>query len=214
MKTDRRLLPPALCILAVVSVAPAAAQSGDYDEAYTEYLSSARTPSGAVAPWMGDLMSDPTARRINDLVTIDVVESVIAAGSADSQLSKGSNANVSMPDPIAEYLGKFLPITSDTGFTGSGGTSRSTNLLATITARVVEVLPSGDLVVEGIREIGINGDRLVVVLSGVIRPVDIQPGNVVPSTRVGQLRIQSVSQGLIKDNLAPGWIVRILNKVF
>jgi flagellar L-ring protein precursor FlgH len=83
-----------------------------------------------------------------------------------------------------------------------------------LTARVSEVLPNGDLVIEGIREVDINGDRNVVVLTGVIRTADIQPGNVIVSTHIGQLRIRSLSQGLIHDSLEPGWLVRILNKVF
>ena len=63
-------------------------------------------------------------------------------------------------------------------------------------------------------EIDVNGDRLLVVLSGVVRAVDILPGNVIPSTRIGQLRIRSLSQGLIKDSLSPGWLIRVLNKIF
>ena len=101
-----------------------------------------------------------------------------------------------------------------TKFNGAGGTTRTTELSATITARVTEVLPSGDLVVEAVREVNINGDRSIVVLSGVVRPADIQPGNVIPSSMVGQFRIQSLSAGLVKDSLTPGFLIRALNKVF
>jgi flagellar L-ring protein precursor FlgH len=87
-------------------------------------------------------------------------------------------------------------------------------LTANLTGRVVEVLPSGDLVVEGVREMEINGDRQVLVLTGVVRPTDVDPANVVRSSTIGQLRIRYFGQGLIKDNLKPGWLVRILNKVF
>ena len=79
-------------------------------------------------------------------------------------------------------------------------------LTATITARVVEVLPNGDLVLEGVREIDINGDRQIVVLTGVAAPADIDQDNVVLSTAIGQLRIRYFGRGLIKDNLRPaGW---------
>ncbi len=83
-----------------------------------------------------------------------------------------------------------------------------------MTARVADVLPSGDLVVEGVREIGINGDRQMIVLTGVVRAADVGPTNVVSSTQIGQLRIQYFGQGLMKDSLSPGWLLRILNKVF
>jgi flagellar L-ring protein precursor FlgH len=76
------------------------------------------------------------------------------------------------------------------------------------------VLPNGDLVLEGAREIDINGDRQMVVLTGVVRQADIQPNNVVPSTQVGQLSIRYFGNGLIKDSLKPGFLVRWLNKIF
>ncbi len=83
-----------------------------------------------------------------------------------------------------------------------------------MTARVAEVLPNGDLVLEGVREIDINGDRQMVVLTGVVRPDDIAPNNMVLSTQVGQLSIRYFGHGLIKDNLKPGWLIRFLNKIF
>jgi flagellar L-ring protein precursor FlgH len=83
-----------------------------------------------------------------------------------------------------------------------------------MTARVSDVLPNGDMVIEGVREIEINGDHQIVVLSGVVRPVDIDQNNVVLSTEIGQLRIRYFGKGLMKDNLRPGWLVRVLNKVF
>ena len=83
-----------------------------------------------------------------------------------------------------------------------------------LTARVAEVLPNGNLLVQGVREIEINGDRQMLVLTGVVRPADINASNVIPSTAVGQMRIRYFGRGLMKDNLKPGWIVRVLNKIF
>ena len=111
----------------------------------------------------------------------------------------------------ATALARF---SASTDFQGGGSTTRSGALSAVITARVTEVLPNGDLVLEGVREIEINGDRQIIVLSGVIRPADINPGNVVSSTAVGQMRIRYFGRGLMKDNLSPGWLIRIFNKVF
>ncbi len=108
---------------------------------------------------MVDLASDPKARRQNDLVTIRVVESLSATGSADSNVGKKSSANATMPSPAAKWLAKVFPIDTETEFNGSGGTTRTTELTAMVTARVAEVLPNGDLVVEGVREVDINGDR-------------------------------------------------------
>ena len=187
----------------------------NYQDLYERYLASARKVQTPPNLWMANLTTDPSARNLNDLVTISVVENLTASGSADSTVGKKSNANVDIPMPqIVKELGRVVPFSSDTKFNKTDGTTRTTQLSATLTAQVVEVLPNGDLVVEGVREVDINGDRSLVVLTGVIRPTDVLPGNVVPSSRVGQLQIRSLSQGLIKDSLSPGWLVRILNKIF
>ncbi len=193
----------------------AAINSAKYRELYERYLESARKAPAPSGMWMADLTTDPKARRLDDLVTVSVVESVSATGSADANIQKKSDADVKIPMPrIAQELARIVPNSAETDFTGSGGTTRTTQLSATLTARVVEVLPNGDLVIEGVREIDINGDRNLVVLTGVIRPIDIGQANVISSSRIGQLQIKALSQGLIKDSLTPGWLIRILNKVF
>jgi len=219
MRVDMRRRLAGIATGLVMATAPATAMAQavnttNYDEAYARYLAAARRSDSARPMWMGDLMSDPNARHINDLVTIRVVESLSASGSADSNVGKAGSSAVVFPGDLGKQLGKVFPNASSTKFNGAGGTTRSTELSATITARVVEVLPSGDMVVEAVREVDINGDRSVVVLSGVVRPMDIQPGNVIPSSMVGQFRIRSLSAGLVKDSLTPGWLIRALNKVF
>lgn len=102
----------------------------------------------------------------------------------------------------------------NTDFKGTGTTTRAGELSALMTARVSDLLPNGDMVVEGVREIEINGDRQIVVLTGVVRAADVDRSNLVLSTSIGQLRIRYFGRGLIKDNLKPGWLIRALNKVF
>jgi len=200
--------------------------SSNYDELFERYLALARAlPTAAPDPaalWMNGLMGDVRAHRLNDLVTVRVIETVSAAGSADSTLDKESSAAASMPNLFGlekKYPGFLDPMSlanlgANSAFRGAGSTTRQGTLSAVITARVAEVLPNGDLVVEGIREVEINGDRQIIVMTGVVRTADIGPGNVVASTAVGQMRIRYFGQGLIRDNLKPGWLVRILNKVF
>lgn len=197
-----------------------------YEELYARYLAAARalpvTTSAPDASWMSGLFPDLRARRVNDLVTVRVVESVSAAGTADSSLDKNSKGSASVTKLFGldtKFPGWLDPTSlanasANTTFKGGGQTTRTGDLTATISARVVEVLPNGDLALEGVREVDINGDLQIIVLSGVVRTADIGPGNVVPSTAVGQMRIRYFGRGLIKDNLQPGWIVKILNKIF
>ncbi len=209
-----------------VAQTPKQSPTDNYDVLYARYLEAARAMQGAgAAPnvgWMAGLGLDPRARQVNDLVTIRVSEAITGAGSADSALNKNSNAKAG----VAQMFGaesvtpdwldasNLVGAASDTKFKGGGTTSRSGVLTANVTARVVEVLPNGDLVLEGIREVDINGDRQIIVLTGVVRQADIGRGNIVLSPAVGQLRIRYFGRGLIKDNLKPGWLVRILNKIF
>jgi len=200
--------------------------SDDYDELFNRYVQAARvndTSSPAARPdWMAGLSSDFRARNVNDLVTIQVVESIVAVGSADSNLTKSSSGAGSLTkffgldSKLPSWIDptSLIDTASDSSFNGGGVTNRKGVLSAIVTARVAEVLPSGDLVLEGVREIDINGDRQIVVLTGIVRPHDIGPSNVVLSTAVGQLRIRYFGRGLIRDNLKPGWLVRILNKIF
>jgi flagellar L-ring protein precursor FlgH len=201
-------------------------QADNYAELFAKYLESARRQSVVIAPdpgsWMNSLMSDQRARHVNDLITIRVIESISASGSADSAVTKSGSASAAVPSLFG--LEKKLPasidptnlasLKTDTAFKGAGNTNRAQDLTATITARVSEVLPNGDLVVEGVRAIEINGDRQIVVLTGVARTADVGPSNIVLSTSLGQLQIKYFGNGLIKDSLAPGFLVRMLNKIF
>ena len=197
----------------------------NYDVLLQQYLEEARAVAAAAAGgslWMASLSSDLRARRVNDLVTIRVVENVSGLGSADSNVDKKTSGSAGVGNlfgletrmPAAINPSNLVGFTTSTNFQGGGSTSRSGALSAVLTARVQEVLPNGDLVVQGVREIEINGDRQILVLSGVVRPADIGAGNVVASTAVGQMRIRYFGRGLMKDSLTPGWLVRILNKIF
>jgi flagellar L-ring protein precursor FlgH len=205
---------------------PSPATQDNYAEIFAKYLAEARrqAQSAPVEPnrWMNSLMTDSRARYVNDLLTVRVEENITASGSADSSLSKDSSAGIGVPNIFG--LEKKLPSAIDptnlanakasTKFKGSGSTTRNGLLTTTLTARVAEVLPNGDLVVEGVHEIEINGDRQIVVLSGVARLADVGAGNVVSSTSLGQLSIRYYGRGLMKDSLSPGWLVRVLNKIF
>ena len=222
-----------LCLMLVTT--PAMAQqkeeapqkpSDNYDVLYARYLNAARAlPVTTTAPdttWMTGLLGDLRARHVNDLVTIRVTESISGVGAADSNLDKDGSGAASLTHlfGLESVYPKWLDPTSlvagssNSSFKGSGSTTRSSDLTATLSARVIEVLPNGDLALEGVREVDINGDVQILVLTGVVRTADIRPGNVVPSTAVGQMRIRYFGRGLMKDNLKPGWIIRVMNKIF
>lgn len=217
--------------------APALAQAADarppkdvYEAALSRHLAEARrlatgTPAASAETsidWMTGLASDRRALRQNDLLTVRVIENIEAVGTADSSLNKSSSASAGVPSlfGVEDKLPGFIDpsnlasASSDTSFKGGGATSRSSQLTAVMTVRVAEVLPNGDLFLEGVREITVNGEQQVVVLTGLVRPQDVRRNNSVLSSSVAQLRIQYFGKGLMRDNLKPGWLVRVLNKIF
>jgi flagellar L-ring protein precursor FlgH len=196
-------------------------KKGSSDPQTTEQLlaiARASSPTAnAVGPrWIDNLLGDARAYAVNDLLTVNVVESVNASGSADASVTKAGKGSAS----IGNLFGwqpknpTLLDTTSATDFKGGGTTTRSGTLTTNVTVRVAEVMPNGNLVLEGAREVQINGDRQVFLLTGVVRPIDISPNNVVLSTAIAQLHVQYVGNGLLRDSLSPGWLIRIFNKVF
>ena len=221
------LVLPLVLLTSGVAVAQKTKATDTYDELFQRYLQEARQPvTGRVESdrwaWMSGLTLDRRARAVNDLISIRVVESITGSGTADAALSKKSQSSIAVPKlfgletllPKAVDPTALVASNGNTDFKGSGTTNRAGELTALITARVSDVLPNGDLVIEGVREIEINGDRQIVVLSGVVRATDVGPNNLVLSTSIGQLRIRYFGRGLMRDNLQPGWLIRILNKVF
>ncbi len=219
------VLGPGMPVYAASSETKVSKPLDSYNELFAKYLQAARDMQDRESrriDWMVGLAADPRARQVNDLVTVRVIENITASGTADSAVNKKSSASAGVPNlfgvesklPSKISPGSLANTTAGTDFKGGGTTNRAGMLSATMTARVAEVLPNGDFVLEGVREIEINGDFQIVVLNGVVRPMDIARDNSVVSTQVGQLSIRYFGRGLMKDSLKPGWLIRILNKIF
>jgi flagellar L-ring protein FlgH len=229
----KTVLTCALVVMAATGVAHGGEKKSskdDYDAAVARHLQTARELARASSTagdepsmdWISGLTSDRRASRVNDLVTVRVLENIVSSATADSQLDKNSSASASVPSLLG--IETKLPsmvdptnpasMSAESAFKGSGTTTRTSQLTATMTTRVAEVLPNGDLVLEGVRELDLNGERQLVVLTGIVRAQDVRRNNQVLSTQVAQLRIQYYGRGLMKDNLKPGWLVRVMNKIF
>jgi flagellar L-ring protein precursor FlgH len=102
---------------------------------------------------------------------------------------------------------------SDSSFEGTGSTSRETTLQTSLTARIIDVLPNGYLVVEGMREIRVNNENQSVYLTGVVRPEDINANNTVLSSSVAQMSVRVQGKGVVSQPIKPGWLFKILNGV-
>src|SRR5690606_17736037 len=99
-------------------------------------------------------------------------------------------------------------------YRGGGSTTRGGSLNARMTAMVVDVLPNGNLVIEGRQTIIVNEEEQLIVVSGIVRPQDIAPDNTVLSTFVADATITYHGTGPLGDRQEPGLLTRLLNWLF
>jgi flagellar L-ring protein FlgH len=166
----------------------------------------------------GDLFSDPKARRAGDVITIQIAESSSASNSADTSTDRGSSLSAGISELFGVNTSTLQNLSvsgeMESGFEGSGSTSRSGKLNAYITARVVEVMPNRNLKIIGSREIMVNNEKQIMTIYGVVRPRDISEDNVVKSNFVADARIAYSGAGIIDDRQRPGWVANALNTVW
>ncbi|MGH9632783.1 MAG: flagellar basal body L-ring protein FlgH, partial [Bryobacteraceae bacterium] len=164
----------------------------------------------------GDLAMDLRARNVDDIVTILVAEtaSAVAKGTVSSARSSDARASVDSllgPRSPTGRLGSLIGLSGESRLEGEGETSRETLLRTTLTARVTHVLPNGFLVVEGLKQVTVNSETQLVKVRGIVRPVDLSPGNSVFSDRVGQLEVSVNGKGVVGDSVRrPNFLYRLL----
>ena len=84
-------------------------------------------------------------------------------------------------------------------------------MTAQISARVIEVLPNGNLVIKGSRQVRVNNENQYINIQGVIRPEDISSNNIILSTYVEAASIELSGYGVVSDKQRVGWLSRILD---
>jgi len=174
------------------------------------------------------ILEDFRARRVNDLLTINVLENMSGSGGANTATSRNSSMDASvgaffgMPLDLnrSNVFGKgqgFSPTVRgemNDDFAGKGTTNRSGSIVGTLTARVVEVMPNGTLSVESRKDVTINNETQTMVLRGSVRPEDISMSNTILSTKVADAEIYLVGDGILQDKQKPGWLTRIVDNIW
>jgi len=93
----------------------------------------------------------------------------------------------------------ILAGTSALNFAGTGSTSRTGQLQAFVTARVTQVLPNGDMAIEGTKEVTINREHQILRIRGLVRPKDVTPSNVILSTGNANMEVMFDGKGIVSD---------------
>jgi flagellar L-ring protein FlgH len=161
------------------------------------------TPSGAYS----ELSTDYKARKLNDTVVIVVSVQTTAAQNADVNSSRTFQTSSGITGLAGQIntngLNPLFNANSSTALKGSGATDSSTTFQTSMTAQVIAVLPSGNLVVEAQRKIFMNNQHEDVTVRGVVRPEDIGPNNTVASSQLSNLEIEMKGKGIIADSTRP-----------
>jgi flagellar L-ring protein FlgH len=171
------------------------------------------------APGIG-LVSDFKARRVGDLVFVDIAETSTATVSSTATRSRDSGtlgglvgAVGALPAPGAAVVSGVIGGLGARKFEGKGSTERQSDLRARIAARVTEVLPNGDLRIEAEKLVKINKEDERLTLSGIVRPRDVSTDNTVASSLVGDLNVALNGKGIASSDNTPGWLFRLLEKI-
>jgi len=169
------------------------------------------------------MTADRLAARAGDILTVVVAESA----NASSAQTKSSNRESSLEDAISQFIfskaasglltrGGELPATSAKGkasYSGGGSVNNSQSLTARAAVLVTDVLPNGNLVIEGARVVTFSGETQYVVLHGLVRTDDVASDNTVQSSNIADARVEFISEGTLTDAQKRGWLTKLYEKL-
>lgn len=182
------------------------------------------------------LFDDTRARRIGDILTVNIVDTSKSDLKAETKNDKTSSTNLGVQNYFGnkETTGNLSgqlggPAFGMKGLIGSdpmvqasiaekfqskGETKREAAVTASVGCRIVNILPGGVMQVEGARQTRVNNENQIIVIKGLVRPIDIGPNNTVPSTQLADCQIEYYGEGDLADRQKSGWLTRILDNVW
>jgi flagellar L-ring protein FlgH len=155
------------------------------------------------------LASDRRAEVVGDIVTILIFEN----STATNTVSKGSKKRTAVDGQVS-FGSTFEHSGSGSlggSYDGQGATSRSGRIVAQISATVLQVLPNGDLMIQGWQRMKVNGEFTNIGVSGRVRRDDLSGNNEVRSTRIADARIEYDGKGFASKSAKPGLLTSLFN---
>jgi flagellar L-ring protein precursor FlgH len=165
------------------------------------------------------LFEDNNARQIGDILTIAINETTEANEREERALDKKGSKGGTMGFAAKSAAGsaKFdmnMNGSTQRNFNGSAQLTSDRRFLDRITVMVVDVLPNGNLVIEGYRSRIVGGERRDLRITGIVRPADIGAQNTVESRFVANFRITYIGHGPSSRFLEQGWLGRVWNALW
>jgi flagellar L-ring protein precursor FlgH len=164
---------------------------------------------------------DQRAHQVGDILTVLVKITDRAQFENETQRSRTNKENSGIDDFVgaralnpaaAKYMpGRILTADSSAQSEGKGSIDRKEELQTNVAAVVTQVLPNGNLVVEGKQEVRVNFEIRELIVAGIVRPEDIQSDNTIDSTKIAEARIAYGGRGQITDVQQPRYGQQVLD---
>jgi len=157
--------------------------------------------------------------KIGDIITVLIVENTNAKHKAGTD----TDVKDDMSFKFTHTINSLIPLIDQNNsaafnngnkYSGSGSTQRASSVTAKVAAIVMEVLPNGNISIEGSHKISINDEMQEVVISGIVRAKDITANNVVYSYQIANANVSVTGVGVVQEAEDPGWLTRVLNWLF
>ncbi|MCB1478702.1 MAG: flagellar basal body L-ring protein FlgH [Tepidamorphaceae bacterium] len=166
---------------------------------------------------------DQRAARVGDILTVRVAISDSAKISNATKRNRTASDSVSINGAagLESIINKLLPAessasalvdtTSSGSASGDGSVDRSESIVTNIAAVVTQVLPNGNLVIEGRQEVRVNFEKRELVVAGIVRPEDIGSDNMIDSEKIAEARVAYGGRGHISDVQQPRYGSQVLD---
>jgi flagellar L-ring protein precursor FlgH len=179
-------------------------------------------PSAADSVWnkaSASPYSTQKAYKVGDIVNILIVESTSAQNKAGTKTDVRDDLgtkflhNIQRLRPSIDYNNQITGNISNK-YTGLGQTSRVSRVQARIAAWVEDVLPNGNLSIQGKHKVVVNDETQEITIAGIVRPKDISGSNTVFSYQVANAEVGVKGSGVVAEGESPGWLTRLFNWLF
>ncbi|MFC1649941.1 flagellar basal body L-ring protein FlgH [Candidatus Latescibacterota bacterium] len=167
---------------------------------------------------LASMYSDVKAKKIGDTLSVIISESNSATKAAQTNTTKQNKGTASGEATTGALDGLFPgmggSISYDNKYAGQASTSRNGSLTSRMTVLVVDVLPNGNLIIEGTKTMEINNDLEVVTLSGIVQPEHVTSTNTVYSYEIANAKLLYKGKGSMTQGQRVGFLGRIINWIF
>lgn len=183
----------------------------------------ARTANSLWQPGARAFFRDQRAARVGDILRVNVAISDQAKLDNKTDRQRDSRESLVAPKVMGweKQFGRLAPgsvdpanmldLTGTSQTNGNGKIDRKETINTQVAALVTQVLPNGNLVIEGTQEILVNYEIREVSVKGVIRPQDINSDNTIDSSQIAQARITYAGRGQISDIEQPRWGQQVID---